>query len=594
MSAVILCLTEGGRATAGRLRTVLPDAVLLGRAGRVRAADDCFDDAIAEIRRHFRAGEAIIGVCAAGILIRALAPLLEDKTREPPVLAIAEDGSAVIPLLGGHNGANALARRIADALGIRPAITTASELGLGHALDDPPPRWRVANRSATKGVVARLLAGETVQLVVEDGLEARWLDGLDGLRPDGAPPGVTVTRRAVSSEDLTLHPTCLAVGVGCARDADPANVVAFVRNALAEAGLAREAVALVASIDLKMDEPAVHAVAGEFDVPARFFTPETLETETPRLQNPSMRVFAEVGSHGVAEAAALAATGSEGRLIVPKRKSDIATVAIAASPRPLDPSIIGRARGRLAVLGIGPGDARLRTPEVDRHLEMADEVVGYRLYIELLGPRARAKALEAPGLGGERERVALALSRAAKGKRVALVSSGDAGVYGLASLALELIDRAEDPEWRQVELMLAPGVSAMQMAAARLGAPLGHDFCAISLSDLLTPWDVIERRIEAAGAGDFVIAFYNPRSERRADQLLRARDILLRHRPAETPAAIARNLARDGEQVTVTTLGEFEPNTVDMLSLVLVGASSSRRARFGGRDWIYTPRGYLG
>jgi cobalt-precorrin 5A hydrolase/precorrin-3B C17-methyltransferase len=158
---------------------------------------------------------------------------------------------------------------------------------------------------------------------------------------------------------------------------------------------------------------------------------------------------------------------------------------------------------------------------------------------------------------------------------------------------LELLDREPRPEWQRVELVVSPGVSALQAAAARLGAPLGHDFCAISLSDLLTPWSVIERRLEAAAAADFVLALYNPASQRRREGLVRAHDILLRHRPPGTPVIVARNLGREDEAVRLTSLAAFEAASVDMLSLVLVGASTSRRVpRLHGGDLAYTPRGY--
>ncbi|HYC13651.1 MAG TPA: precorrin-3B C(17)-methyltransferase, partial [Stellaceae bacterium] len=221
----------------------------------------------------------------------------------------------------------------------------------------------------------------------------------------------------------------------------------------------------------------------------------------------------------------------------------------------------------------------------------ASDVVGYGLYLDLLGPALAGKRRHARALGEESARARLALDLAAKGRSVALVSSGDAGIYGLASLVFELMDREERPDWRSVELNVVPGLSAMQAAAARAGAPLGHDFAAISLSDLLTPWPAIERRLEAAAGADFVLALYNPRSARRRRQLQRAKRILLRHRAPETPVVIARNLGRAGERVTMTSLGKLDPRDVDMLTLVLVGSSATRHVR-GEAAWVYTPRGY--
>ena len=187
--------------------------------------------------------------------------------------------------------------------------------------------------------------------------------------------------------------------------------------------------------------------------------------------------------------------------------------------------------------------------------------------------------------------MAASAGQRAKGA-VALVSSGDAGIYALAALAFELLDREDRADWNRVELSVTPGVSAFQAAAARIGAPMGHDFCTISLSDLLTPIEEIERKLKAAAEGDFVVAFYNPVSKRRRTQLAMARDILLGGRPAETPVVLARNLGRDGEDVRVTTLGAVTPDDADMLTMVVVGNRQTRHIARGPRDWVYTPRGY--
>ena len=186
-----------------------------------------------------------------------------------------------------------------------------------------------------------------------------------------------------------------------------------------------------------------------------------------------------------------------------------------------------------------------------------------------------------------------ALALAGEGRSVALVSSGDAGIYAMATLAFECLDEGGLPDGaRRTEIIVAPGISAMQAAAARIGAPLGHDFCAISLSDLLTPWEAIESRIQAAAEADFVIAFYNPVSQRRRTQLAEAKKILLQHRRPETPVVLARNVGRDGERVTTGSLAALDIDGVDMLTLVLVGASTTREVSAAGRRWVYTPRGY--
>jgi cobalt-precorrin 5A hydrolase/precorrin-3B C17-methyltransferase len=587
MTAVVV-LGPSGLAVATAIRAAVSGARIHGLATRVDGMDETFVDTMAHLRVLFSAGVPIVGVCAAGILIRAVAPLLADKTEEPAVVAVSEDGMSVVPLLGGHRGANRLAATIAAATGGRAALTTAGDVSLGVALDEPPPGWRIADAALVKPTAAALLAGEPVSLT---GC-ADWLAPLkDKLVPDGG-RRIVVTDGIPSGDSLTFHPPLLAVGVGCERGATVEEVATLIDSALRTAGLSPAAVACIASLDVKMDEPAVLAAAERFGWPLRFFDAAALEAETPRLANPSDTVFAAVGCHGVAEAAALAAAGKGARLVVEKTKSSRATCAVARAIDDIEPARVGRARGRLVVVGIGPGSDGWRTPEASRELSEAEDVVGYGLYLDLIARVIAGKCRHESALSEEEARVRKALDLAAEGKRVALVSSGDAGIYALAALVFELLDREDRPAWNRIEIKVAPGVSALQAAAARIGAPLGHDFCAISLSDLLTPWPDIERRLRAAAEGDFIVALYNPASRRRQEQLGRARDLLLAGRPAETPVILARNLGRAGEAVQTITLGELVPERVDMLTLVLIGSSRTRLIRRGAGHWVYTPRGY--
>ena len=590
---ILVALTASGAALGRRLQKSFPDAVLHGLATRIADADTPFTDTMAHLRALFASGQPIIGICAAGILIRALAPLLADKTAEPPVLALAEDGSTVVPLLGGHRGANALARRIAAALGIQAAVTTASDLFHGIALDAPPPGWRIADEAALKPVAAALIAGERVALRVEAG-DAAWLTQGDTTFAEGGNHAIVVTHRAVPSDGTTLvyHPPVLALGVGGERGVDAAEVSDLVRDTLAVHGVSPRAIACVASIDVKADEAAFHALADSLSVPARFFDAATLSREENRLTQPSEIVRRAVGVAGVAEAAALAAAGPAARLIVTKTKSARATCAVALAPGDIDPARIGRARGTLFVVGMGPGAADWRTPEATQALAAANDIVGYGLYLDLLGAAAAGKRRHESGLGDEEARARHALDLAAQGRSVALVSSGDAGIYGLATLVFELVERGDDPAWARVDIRVCPGMSALQAAASRAGAPLGHDFCTISLSDLLTPWPAIEQRLLAAASGDFVVALYNPASLRRRDQLERAKQILLDARAPDTPVVLARNLGREGERVAFVRLGELDCARVDMLTILLIGNRQTRLVESPSRRWVYTPRGY--
>lgn len=593
LAPAFIVLTPGGAQLAARLKEFLPEALVFAKRGRVEGADVLFDDFTAQVQAAFLDGRPLVGVCAAGTLIRALAPVVADKLSEPPVIALAEDGGAVVPLLGGHRGANDLARLLADSLGIAAAVTTASDRRFAVALDAPPPGWRLANPEHYKDFAASLLGGKGLRL---EG-DAPWLrdSGLPFAAGGDLAIQVTETVGSPAEDRLVYHPATLCLGVGCERGAAPAELETLVRDTLAAAGLSPLAVAGVFSIDVKADETAVLALAETLGVPARFFDAATLEAETPRLATPSDLVFREVGCHGVAEGAALAAAGPQGTLVVAKVKSARATCAVAQAPEVIDAAVTGRGRGTLAVIGTGPGDAVWRTPEVESAVRRASDLVGYGLYLDLLGPLAAGKARHGYELGEEETRVRVALDLAAQGRDVALVCSGDPGIYAMATLVFELLERGGRTDWQRVGVTVMPGVSALQAAAARAGAPLGHDFCTISLSDLLTPWEAIERRVKAAAEGDFVIAFYNPVSKRRTRQLAEAVAILRRHRPDDTPVVLARNLGRPGETVTMVDLAELTPDRVDMLTVVLVGSSETRRvARSDGGTWVYTPRGYAG
>lgn len=588
LTPVVVALTAAG-GVLGREIADKTGARLDGREGRVVGADAEFQSMTAHLASLFLAGHPVIAVCSAGIVIRALAPHLSDKRAEPPVLVVAEDASAVVPLLGGHRGANALAQKIAQALGRSAAVTTAGELSIGAALDAPPAGHRLATPHDLGAAMAEAASGG----VTGPGA------ALFGIKPaEGAPVTLELGTAPVppTSGRLVYHPQRFALGLGSARGADPDALWAFVQNELAQAGIAEGAIAAVGSIDLKADEPAILAVADRLGVPARFFPAARLAEEHDRLKTPSQTVLSEVGCLGVAEGAALALGGPEATLRLPKVKTDEATMALAEAPEPIL-TLGGRPRGRVSVVGIGPGQAAWRTPEATALVAAADELVGYGLYIDLLGPFAAGKPRADFPLGGEEDRCRYALEEAGKGRDIALICSGDAGIYAMGALVFELLDREREAGGvsdaaQRVEVVCSPGVSAMQAAAARAGAPLGHDFCAISLSDLLTPRDDILKRLKAAAEGDFVIAFYNPVSARRRTLLAEARDILLKHRPVDTPVLLAASLGRPAEQLRYVALADLQVDDVDMLTLVIIGSSASRLVERGEGPRLYTPRGY--
>jgi len=600
----IIVLTDGAAELAARLGALLDGDVHAphGRGGENGAADAIavrFDDAIAHMQALFRKRAPIVGVCASGILIRALAPLLSDKWAEPPVLAVAEDGSSVVPLLGGHHGANGMAREIATALKGHAAITTAGDLRLGVALDAPPARYRLANPQDVKGVARRLIDGAPVAIYGDTPFIAPLMDRHDS----EADIEIHTTTSALdhSGDRLVYHPQSVLVGVGCERGVSGEVIEAHVRDCLRRAEVSPHAVAALVSLDIKADEAGLHAAARALGVEARFFTRQEIMAHAMAIPTPSRVVLDEVGVPGVAEGAVLAAikaSGFHGGFLLEKVVGERVTCAIGRVSHPPDVASLGRARGRLSVVGLGPGDPVWRSPAVTEALMRADHWVGYHLYLDLAGDLHTHQERHDFPLGGEEARVRFALEKAGEGADVALVCSGDAGIYAMAALVHEVLDPNHggaplSEAARRAEIVIEPGISAFQAAAARSGAMIGHDFCCISLSDLLTPWEHIVGRVRAAAEGDFVVAFYNPRSEKRQHQLAEAMAVLAAHRPETTPVVLASHLGRPDERVETVPLHAFDPEEVDMMTVVLVGSSTSRAYRRGdGATPVYTPRGY--
>jgi len=525
--------------------------------------------------------DALVIVGAVGIAVRAIAPWLGDKRRDPAVVAVDDGGRYVIALCGGHaGGANALAQEVASLLGVEPVITTASDVAGLPALDD-------LRGFSTEGDVAyvtgRWLEGAAPGVQIDapvagwplpPDLESRLADEGGGL--------VTVTDRSrpAGPGEVLLRPASLVVGVGASRGADPQALRRLVTDALAGAGVAVRSVGAVVTLDRKAAEPAIVALGERLGVPVRTFPAAALASVA--VPNPSDVVAGAVGTPSVAEAAALLAAGPAAQLVATKRVSATgdSTVAVARRPAPA---------GELAVVGLGPGDPALRTPAAVTAIRHAHTLIGYSGYVDLAADLVRPgqQVVRSP-IGAEADRCREALRRAAAGEQVALVCSGDPGVYAMASLVLELAPDFGDPPVRVV-----PGVTAALGAAAVLGAPLGHDHAAVSLSDLLTPWEVIARRLRAVAEGDLVVTLYNPRSSRRTTQLGAALGILAEHRGPATPAAVVTDIGRAGGgagEVVRTTLAGLDPEVVSMRSVVVVGASSTRWIG----DRMVTPRGYPG
>ncbi|NEN96801.1 MAG: precorrin-3B C(17)-methyltransferase [Moorea sp. SIO3I7] len=570
---------------------------------------------------------ALVFCLAAGAVVRLIAPLLTDKSSDPAVVVVDQGGGFVISLCSGHQGgADQLTRLIASQLDSTPILTgAAADLGLpGVDVLGIPFGWYRGEGDWTRvsAVVAR---GEIVQVIQEAGStlwQAHLRDGHPfyfGFPEDSATTEsesispkariwISATHQQFSSgsdlPNVQWYPRVLWVGIGCERGTSKQLIEMAIRQTCEGYGLSENAIAGIATIDLKADEVGIVQLCQERHWPLRTFPAEVLRSVT--VPNPSDVVAAEVGTPSVAEAAALysaqelkvsklfANVGQkpmlpEQPLLVPKQivksANQVGAVTVAIAQSPVE--YTGRL-GKLLLVGIGPGNLDQITPAAKTAISSADAVIGYSLYINLITSLRRpGQIIEALPITQESQRAKRAIELAEWGLTVAVVSSGDCGIYGMAGLVLEeLRSRGWDGKTPQVQVF--PGITALQAAASRVGAPLMHDFCAISLSDLLTPWPVIEKRLEASAAADFVTALYNPRSRNRTEQIAIAQRIFLKHRKPDTPVAIVVSAYREDEKITLTTLDKMLEIPIDMLTMVLIGNQSTDIHQ----DWMITPRGY--
>ncbi|MGE7959299.1 precorrin-3B C(17)-methyltransferase [Pseudomonas sp. NPDC089530] len=554
----IVILGQGSLATARKLQQLYPDALIHGLAERVEGADRLYREFGATLRQLYQQDTPIIALCAAGIVIRTLAPLLLEKGAEPPVLAVAEDGSAVVPLLGGLGGVNVMAREIAAGLGVAAAITTSGELRFGTCLLNPPSGYALGDLELGKRFVSDLLGGESVRI---EGA-APWL--AEAKLPEDQQARLTIrvgsAEREPAANELLIYPR--SVLIACNGNIAGAEAL---RDALHQKKIAVQSVACLLAADSEMASPALRAAAAELGVPLRFA--------------PAANSVAELAQQAVPQLLPPLSVGED--------------IAIAVASQPLDPQQIGRPRGRLAVIGLGPGAAELMVPAVKAELARANDILGYETYVRMAGPFRADQVMHCTDNREEMQRARHAFELAAQGRSVVVVSSGDPGVFAMAAAVLEALHESSEPAWHRVELEVLPGVSASLATAAQAGAPLGHDFCVLSLSDNLKPWDIIEKRLELASQADLALAFYNPISRSRPWQLGRALEIVRQHRTADTPVVLGRDIGRPGQTLRVIMLGELTPEQVDMRTMVLIGSSTTCVfPKAEGGEWVYTPRWY--
>lgn len=548
----IVTLGNGAVVTAEKIRSIYTDALIYGSRKRVEHADIFYDDFGAVLRDLYRDNTAIVALCAAGIVIRTLAPWLNQKGEEPPVLVVAEDGSAVVPLLGGLGGVNVLAREIGEALDVKPAITTSGELRFGTCLLNPPNGYMLADIEQGKQFVSDLLAGESVRI---EG-DAFWLNAVDLPLSETSRHVIRISSRiSETADELLIHPRSVIGLIENIADDIENNV----RTALQAARIATESLACLIADRVHMVSRTLQQASAALDVPLRFVDDIAAEF---------LHASPRINANGV--------------ILIDRQQ-------------PVDVQSIGQERGVLAVIGIGPGAAEFMIPAAEHALVNAQDILGYDTYLKMAGPFRADQIMHATDNREEMQRARHAFELAASGRNVAMLSSGDPGVFAMAAAVLETLHESEDARWHAIDLQIYPGVSAAFATAARAGAPLGHDLCLISLSDNLKPWEVIEKRLDHAAAADFVLAFYNPISKARPWQLGRALEIIAQHRAGKTVVVLGRDIGRPAEVLTTMRLAELRPEHVDMRTMVIIGSSTTTCFSRGDNpdaQWVYTPRWY--
>ena len=547
--------------------------------------------------------QAFIFCLAAGAVVRLVAPLLKNKHDDPAIVVIDSQGDYVISLCSGHQGnADLLAKLVASQLGATAIVTGASS-GLSLPGIDTlgfPYGWGKGTGEWT-GVMSAIARQEKIQVVQEAG-STLWQEHLPSEHPFAFGFGgseidspdariwISSTKRKFAPQGdypkVQWHPRVLWIGVGCERGTSRELIDTAIDETFKTYHLASEAIAGIVSIDLKVDEVGIVEVCQRRNLVFKTFA--ATELNQVDVPTPSVVVEQEVGTPSVAEAAAMLMGQN---LLISKQifksesKSGAVTIAIAQA----ETEYIGRT-GKLYLVGIGPGNLEQITPAAQTAIKEADVVIGYSLYLSLIKSLKRpGQIVEASPITQERQRAKRAIELAEWGLTVAVVSSGDCGIYGMAGLVFEEL-RNEEWDGKIPQIKVFPGISALQSAASRVGAPLMHDFCAISLSDLLTPWEVIQKRLKAAANGDFITALYNPRSQKRTKQIVMAQAIFAEHRTGDTPVAIVHGAYREDEQIILSTLDQMLDQPIDMLTTVIIGNTTTRNYE----DWMITPRGYFG
>lgn len=611
MTTVIFYITNNSFELAKRLKGLYPDTAI------ERFSPEA-------VKKIWEKSKNLIFIMATGIVVRTIAPLIKDKTTDPAVVVLDEKGKYAISLLSGHlGGANRLSREIAQFLGGHAVVTTSSDVNNLTAIDlwASEKGLAIENRSLLPALSTRY---------IDTGALNIYLDNLPGdlPLPKGAievgDPGdadlIITNKKDLPLEDLQgeskgfikplyLRPKNLIIGIGCNSNTSEGELEASIRRVLEENNLSFLSVRAIATIDLKGNEPGLVSLAERYGFRIYTYTSSELNSVVMKIGGieKSDAVLKATGAYAVAEPAAIIASGY-GRLLVPKQRIGNVTVAVAETKTTEQKDKkreTPREGGRLYVIGTGPGSIDYITPVAKKALISSEVIVGYGTYLDLIKGLIRDKEVLSTGMTQEIDRCRMAIEIARSGKTVSIVSGGDPGIYAMAGLIFEIL-RAEESKLQgeslngsieksqkqfylsPIHVEVIPGISALNACAAKLGAPLMHDFAVISLSDRLTPWELIEQRLEGVAGSDFVIVLYNPKSKGRPGHINKAREIILKHREPETPVGIVRGAMRENESIVITNIRDMLNHDIDMQTTIIIGNSQT----YVWNNRMITPRGY--
>ncbi len=538
--------------------------------------------------------DLIIFIGSIAASIRIINSFLTSKDQDPGVIVIDNKCSKIVPLIGLHqSNTQNIACQIANLLGGEIIETNNSKNQSFLNLDAFGNQWGwqrfgnikdwsklVIKQANNEKIFCKQLSGNSLWRNSESGEIINQISEKEIVKPDA-----TFHVSIFENHETSWHPPVLWIGIGCERNTSKDLIANSLNNFFESRNLSQKSIAGFATIDIKNNEKGILELVKEKNLPIKFFSKEDLSKMI--VPNPSNVVQNEIGTPSVAEASCLLAAGEESKLLEEKKifknESGAVTIAVAESKNQYNPT-----HGEIHIIGSGPGDISFLTNNAKKALSRCTVWIGYKMYLDLIKPIKRNdQVLIESKLTEEKERCSKAIKLAEEGIKVALISSGESGFYGMAGLLLELLQKIKK-EYRPY-FEVHPGISSVQLAAAISGAPLMNDFCSVSLSDKLTPWSLIEKRIEGALLGDFVIALFNPQSIERNWQLKSVINICLKSRHGDTPVLIARQVGRDNQTKKFFTLNTIPFKEIDMLSIIIIGNSQTTLV-----DEIFlTPRGYL-